>query len=228
MGYYRLLTTVPWVCSRSLLIIYFMVAQRLKRLPAMRETQVRSLGQEDPLEKEMVIHSSFLAWRIPWMEKPGRLQSTGSRRVGHDWATSLYTIHYTQFSCSVVSNSLWPQGLWYARLPCPSWTPGAYSNSCPSSRWCHPTILSSVISFSSYFQSFPGSRSFPKESVLRIRQPKYRNVSFSISPSNEYSELISFRIHWFDFFVVQETLKCLLEHHSSKASILWCSAFFIV
>ena len=60
------------------------MAQRLKRLPAMKETQVQSLGQEDPLEKEMVIHSSILAWRIPWTEKPGRLQSTGSQRVGHD------------------------------------------------------------------------------------------------------------------------------------------------
>ena len=61
-----------------------LVAQRLKRLPPMRETQVRSLGWEDPLEKEMVNHSSILAWRIPWMEKPRRLQSTGSQRVGHD------------------------------------------------------------------------------------------------------------------------------------------------
>ena len=61
-----------------------MVAQRLKHLPPMWETQVRSLGREDPLEKEMVTHSSILAWRIPWMEKPGRLQSMGSQRVGHD------------------------------------------------------------------------------------------------------------------------------------------------
>ena len=65
-----------------------LVAQRLKRLPPMRETRVRSLGREDPLEKEMLTHSSILAWRIPWMEKPGRLQSTGSQRVGHYWATS--------------------------------------------------------------------------------------------------------------------------------------------
>ena len=67
-----------------------LVAQRLKRLPAMRETRVRSLGREDPLEKEMVTHSSILAWRIPWTEEPGGLQSTGSQRVGHDWATSLH------------------------------------------------------------------------------------------------------------------------------------------
>ena len=66
-----------------------LVAQRLKRLPGMRETWVWSLGQEDPLEKEMATHSSTLAWRIPWREEPGRLQSMGPRRVGHDWVTSL-------------------------------------------------------------------------------------------------------------------------------------------
>ena len=66
-----------------------LVAQRLKRLPSMRETGVQFLGQEDPLEKEMVTHSSILAWRIPWMEKPGSLQSTGLQRVLHDRATSL-------------------------------------------------------------------------------------------------------------------------------------------
>ena len=65
-----------------------LVAQRLKHLPPMRETRVWSLSREDPLEKEMAIHSSILAWRIPWTEKPSRLQSTGSQRVGHNWATS--------------------------------------------------------------------------------------------------------------------------------------------
>ena len=65
------------------------MAQRLKRLPGMQETWVRSLGREDPLEKEMATHSSTLAWRIPWTEEPGGLQSTGSQRVGHDWTTSL-------------------------------------------------------------------------------------------------------------------------------------------
>ena len=66
-----------------------LVAQRLKRLPAMWKTWVQSLSQEDPLEKEMAPHSSTLAWRMPWMEEPGGLQSTGSQRVRHDWATSL-------------------------------------------------------------------------------------------------------------------------------------------
>ena len=125
-----------------------------------------------------------------------------------------------------MSNSLWPHGLQHARPPCPSPTPGAYSNSCPLSLWWHPTISSSVIPFSSYLQSFPASGSFPNESVLRIRWPKYWSFSFSISPSNEYSGLISFRMDWLDLLVVQGTLKRLLQHHSSKASILRRSTFF--
>ena len=69
-----------------------LVAQRVKHLPTTWETRVRSLGWEDPLEKEMATHSSTLAWKIPWTEKPGRLQSMGSQRVRHDWATSLHYV----------------------------------------------------------------------------------------------------------------------------------------
>ena len=127
-----------------------------------------------------------------------------------------------------MSDSLQPHGLQHARLPCPSPTPGAYSNSCSLSRWCHPTISSSVVPFSSCLQSFPASRVFSSESVLHIRLPKYWSFSFSISPSNEYSELISFRIDWLDLLAVEATLKSLLQHHSSKASILQQSAFFMV
>ena len=103
----------------------------------------------------------------------------------------------------------------------------AYSNSCPLCWWCHATISSSVIPFSSHLQSFPASGSFPK-SVLHIRWSKYWSFSFSISSSNEYSGLISFRMDWLDLLAVQGTLKSLLQHHSSKASIIWCSAFFVV
>ena len=87
-----------------------------------------------------------------------------------------------------MSDSLRPHGLQHTRPPCPSPTPGIYSNSCPLSQWCHPTISSSVVPFSSHFQSFPAS-----ESVLRIWWPKYWSFSFRISPSNEYSGLISCR-----------------------------------
>ena len=90
---------------------------------------------------------------------------------------------------------------------------------CPSSQWCHPTISSSVIPFSSYLQSFPASGSFPDKSVLPIKWPKYWSFSFSISPSNEHSRLISFKIDWFDLLAVQGTLKHLLQHHSSKHQV---------
>ena len=95
-------------------------------------------------------------------------------------------------------------------------------------QWCHPNILSSVDPFSSCLQSFPASGSFPNESVLHIRWPKDWSFSFSISPSNEYSGLISFRMDWLDHLAVQGTLKSLLQHHSSKTLILQHSAFFIV
>ena len=85
---------------------------------------------------------------------------------------------------------------------------------------CHPLLLPHSI--------FPSIRVFSNETVLRIRQPKDWSFSFSISPSNEYSGLISFRMDWLDLLAVQRTLKSLLQHHSSKASVLWCSAFFMV
>ena len=227
------------------------------------------------------------------------------------------------FSPSVMPNALWPHGPQHAvqetRLPCPSLSPRACSNSCPLSCWCPPTILSSVVPFSSclylsqhqgLFQwvcsshqvaevlelqlqhqslqwinsvqsfsrvwlfaipwtaarqaslsitnswsllklisiksvmlfnylilfclllplpsIFPQIRVFSTESVLCIRWPKFWSFSYSICPSNEYSGLISFRIGWFDLHAVQGTLKSLLQHHSSKASILRCSAFFMV
>ena len=84
---------------------------------------------------------------------------------------------------------------------------------------CLPHLLPSI---------FPSTRVFYNESVLRIRWPKYWSCSFNISPSNEYSGLISFRMDWLDLLAVQGTLKSLLQHHSSKASILWHSAFIIV
>ena len=136
-------------------------------------------------------------------------------------------VNSVQFSRSVMSNSLQPLGLQHASLPGPSPIPRACSNSCPSSRWCHPTISSSVVRFSSCLQALLSIRVFSSESVLGIRWPKYWSFSFSVSPSNEYSGLISFRIDWFDL-AVHGTLKSLLQHHSSKASIFQCSAFFMV
>ena len=235
-------------------------------------------------------------------------------RTSHPLAIS--SVH---FSRSVVSDSLRPHEPQHTRPPCPSPTPGVHPNPCPLSRWCHPTISSFVVPFSSCPQSFPATGSFPmsqlfpsscqsiwasasasvlptnhsvqslshvwlfvtpwtaacqtslsitnsrnllkltstesvmpsnhfilccplllllsifpsirvfsNESVLCIRWPKYWSFSFSISSSNEYLGLISFRIDWFDLLEVQGTLKSLPQHHNSKASILWCSAFFMV
>ena len=126
---------------------------------------------------------------------------------------------------SVVSDSLRPHGLQHARPPCPSITPGIYPNSCPLSRWCYPTISFSVVPFSSCLQSFPASGSFQMSQFFASGGQSTGVFSFNISPSNEHSGRISFRMDWLDL-AVQETLKSLLQHHSSKASILWCSAFF--
>ena len=104
-----------------------------------------------------------------------------------------------------MSDSLQPHGLQHARLSCPSLSPGVCSNSCPSSPWCHPTISSSVTPFSSCPQFSPASGSFPVELALHIRWSKYWSFSCSISPSNEYSGLISF--DGFDLLAVQGTLE---------------------
>ena len=98
-------------------------------------------------------------------------------------------------------------------------------HSCHLSRWCHPTISSSVTPFTSWPQSFPALEFQWVGSSYQ--GPKYWSLSFSISPSNEYSGLVSFRMDWFDLLAVQGTLKSLLQHYSLKALILWCSAFFI-
>ena len=129
--------------------------------------QVWSLGQEDPLEEGMAAHSSIPAWRIPWTEEPEGLQSTGLQRVGHKWSDLALTqviwtpLSSVQFSRSVVSNSLQCHESQHARPPCPSPTPRVYPNPCPSSRWCHQAISSSVVPFSSFPQSLPASGSFP-------------------------------------------------------------------
>ena len=131
-----------------------------------------------------------------------------------------------QFSCSVVSDSLRPHGLQHARLPLSntnSWSLLKLmfiESVMPSNHLilCHLLLFLSSI--------FPSIRVFSSESVLRIRWPKYWSFSFSISPSNEHPGLISFRMDWLDLFAVQGTLKSLLQHHSSKALILWCSALW--
>ena len=132
------------------------------------------------------------------------------------------------FIHSVMFDSLQPHGLQHSRLLCPSQTLGACSDLIsiesvmPSNHLilCRPLFLPPSV--------FLRIRVFSNESVLRIRSPKFWSFSFNISPSKEYSGLISFRMHWLDLLAVQGTLKSILQYHSSKASVLWCSALFIV
>ena len=128
-----------------------------------------------------------------------------------------------QFSHSLTSDSLQRHGLQHTRPPCPSPTLRAYSNSScesvmPSNHLilCRPLLPPSI---------FPSIRVFSNESVLCMRWPKYWSFSSNISPSNEHPELISFRMDLLDLFAVQGTHKSLLQYHSLKASIFWCSAF---
>ena len=126
-----------------------------------------------------------------------------------------------------MSNSLWPHGLQHARLPCSFIISQSLlkltsiESKMPSNHLIlfRPLLLLSI---------FPSIRVFSSELAFHIRWPKYWSFNFNISPSNKYSGLISFRIDWFDLLAVQETLKCLLQHHSLKASILQHSAFFMV
>ena len=179
-----------------------------------------------------VVHGILQARILEWVAFPFSRGSSQPRDPTHvsciagefftSWATSS-----VQFSCSVVSDSLRPHGPQHTRLPCPSSSPEACSNSCSLNQWCHPT-LSSCRPLVLLPSIFPSIRVFSNESALRIRWPKYWSFSFSISPSNEHPGLISFRMDWLDLLAVQGTLKSLLQHHSSKALILQCSALFMV
>ena len=127
-----------------------------------------------------------------------------------------------------MSNSLWPHGLQHTRLPCPSPTPGACSNSCPLSQWCHPTISSSVVLFSSYLQSFPASGSFPMSQFFASDgQSIGASTSASVLPMNIQDW---FPLGWSGWISLlsKGLSRVFSKHHSSKALILQCSAFFIV
>ena len=169
------------------------------------------MQRADSLEKTLILG------------KIGSKRRTGQCRM--KWLDSI--TNSVQFSRSVMSDTLQPHRLQHARLPCPSPTPGACSNSCPiesvmpSSHLilCRPLLLLPPIP--------PSIRVFSSESTLRMRWPKYWSFSFSVIPSKEIPGLISFRMDWLNLLAVQGTLKSLLQHHSTKALILWHSAFFL-
>ena len=159
------------------------------------KNMAQSLGQEDPLEEVMATHSSILAWRIPWTEESGRLQYIGSQKVGHEWSDLVLTPRSfqsekgIQFSHSVVSDSLQPHEPQQARSPCPSPTPRVHPNPCPLSRWCHPTISSSVVAFSSCPQSLPASGSFQwvnsSHEVAKVLEFQPQDQSFQWTPRTD-------------------------------------------
>ena len=170
---------------------------------------VQSLGQADLLEKGIAIHPSILAWRIPCTEEPGGLQFMGSQRVRYDWATNTITteqilllllifVGSVKFSHSVMSDSLQPSRQASLSITNSRSLLKLRSNKSvmPSNHLtlCHPLLFLSSI--------FPSIRVSSNESVLRIRWTKYWSFSLSISPSNEYSGLISFRVDWFDLLAV--------------------------
>ena len=190
---------------------------------------------------DYIVHGILQARILEWVAIPF---SRGSSQPRHGTQVSCITggflpaeppmkpqgkeFNSVQFSRSVVSDSLRLHEPQYIRPPCPSPTLGVHPSPCPSSRWCHPTISSSVVPFSSCPQSFPASGSFQMSQLFTSGGPKYWSFSFNISPSSEHPGLISFRIDWLDLLAVQRTLKSILQHHNSKTSILWHSVFFIV
>ena len=160
----------------------------------------------------MTTHSSFLAWKIPWTEEPGELQFSQSVSQLSLSYVLIFVIPWTaarQASLSITNS--------WSLFKLMSIKSVMLSNHLIL---CHPLILPPSI--------FPSIRVFSNESALCMRWPKQWSFSFSISPFNEYSGLISFRMDWFDLLVVQGPFKSLLQHHSSKALVLWHSAFFIV
>ena len=185
------------------------------------------------MEEGTATHSSIFAWRIPWIKEPGRLLSIRLHRVRHSWRDLAHT-QSVQFSHSVVSYSLWQHGLQHARLPFHHqlleltqtyvlWVGDAIQS-------CHPLLSPSPPTFnlSQHQGLFKWVTLHQVAKVLEF-QLHHQSFQWVISFSDFLiSGLISFRVDWLDLLAVQGTLKSLLQHHSSKASILWLSAFFIV
>ena len=153
-------------------------------------------------------------------------QGAPTHYVPPAWTRSEFLLSF--FSCPVLSNSLQPDRLQHARPPCPPPSPRACPSSHPLHPWCRSAISSSGALVSFCHWSFPASGTFPMSCLFTSGSQNIGSFSLSISPSNEYSRLISLKTDWFDLLAVQGTFRSLLQHHSSKASVLWHSAFFTV
>ena len=194
----------------------------------MWETQVQWLGRDDPFKKGMATHSNILAWRIQGWGATEQLSlhfhfSQWRRKCDSFALTLLFSS--VQFSHWVMSDCLWHHGLQHARLPCPSPTPRAYSNTCPSHPWCHPIISSSVIHFSSHLQSFPASGSFL---VNQFFPSGGQSIGVSGSASVLPMNILGwFHLgYWLNHLVVQGTLKSLLQYCSSSINSLVLSFLY--
>ena len=162
---------------------------------------------------------------IHWIVKKAREFQENIYFCFFDYTKAFDCVQFSSVAQSCPT--LRPRGQQHIRPPCPSPSPRVCPSSSPLNQWCHPTISSSVAHFISWPQSFP-AWVFSIELSLHIRWPKYWSCSFNISPSYEYPGLISFSIDWFDLLAFQGTFTSLLQHHSLKASIVLCSAFFMV
>ena len=171
----------------------------------MQEMWVWSPGQEDPLEEKMATHSSILTWKIPWTEEPGRLQFMGSQTVRYGWSDYCCSVTNMDPACQAslvivviqVLSHVWLFAITWtaAGFPCPSLSPRVCSNSCLFSQWCNPTNLSSVIRFSSCLHHFPASGSFLTSLHFASGGQSIGASVSAISPSNDYSRFIFFRIN---------------------------------
>ena len=179
-----------------------------------------------------IVFLSGNLWSLHWVQLPRKVSLIpfSPNRINYFSVLFLCLVFIAisasvQFSHSDVSNSLWPHGLHYARLPCPSPTPRAYSNSRPSSQWCHPTISFSVIPFSSCLQSFPASGSFPMSQFFTSGDQNIGASALASVPPMNIQD-------WFPLGLIGlisllfKGLNHLLQHHNSKASVLWYSALW--
>ena len=223
----------PW--SKSFLRNLFMVTERRK--------VSLSFGIKDWLNASLDMsvghtHSFYVFWGVPigggkrWRQltkwnRGAVMESSGGPFIIVAKPVYSANISSVQFSCSVVSDSLQPHGLQHTRPPCPSPTPRAYSNSCPLSQWCHPTISSSVIPFSSRPQMFPASGSFQITQFFALGGQRFgASALASVLPMNIQDW---FPLGWTGWIsTLSKGLSSLFQHHSSKASFLQCSAFFVV
>ena len=189
----------------------------------------------------MATHSRIHAWRIPWIEEPGGLWSLGSHRVRHNWSKlahahilskAIYIFNAISIKVSLDQSLSCVQlfathGLQHARFPCPSTTPRASSNSCPSSWWCHPTISSSVVPFSPCLQSFPASGYFlMSQFFASVGQSTGASASTSVLPMNIQDWFPLGWTGWISFRPSDSQESSPTSQ--SKASILWHPAFLMV